>query len=203
MLLLGEPGGGKSCLIKNIVIHQRPHFDKVYVIHEDHSSDPKAPGTSEYDDMDATAIMNEVPDLAYWNSELAQDDPEGPPVKRLCILDDLEMKGTDRLKNLQTLFRYISSHKGISLCLAHQNFFGLEPVIRKNANIFVVWKPRDREELARIENRVGLEKGMLRSIFTQFWGRRHDSICVDCTPDTPYPLRLNISIPIVSAEDDD
>src|SRR4051812_43735176 len=31
-------------------------------------------------------------------------EPGLPPVKRLVILDDLEMKGVDRLKNLQTLF---------------------------------------------------------------------------------------------------
>src|SRR5690349_3300151 len=114
MLLLGPPGGGKSCLIKNIVIHQRPRFEEVYVIHEDHSADPDAPGTTEYDDLNPTLMMSEVPDLKFWSSVCAEDE-DGPPVKRLIILDDLEMKGADRLKNLQTMFRYVSSHKGFSI----------------------------------------------------------------------------------------
>ena len=150
MLLLGPPGGEKSTICKNVVIHQRPRFEEVYVIHEDHSSDPDAPGTTEYDDLDPTLMMNEVPDLRFWNALCAEDDEDEPPVKRL-ILDDLEMKGPERLKNLQTLFRYVSSHKGFSLCLSFQNFFGLEPVIKKVSNIFVIWLPRDRDEIGRIE----------------------------------------------------
>jgi len=102
-----------------------PRFDEVYLIHEDHSDDPDAPGTTEYDDTDCTPpLMNEVPDLSFWNQICAEDDPSEPPIKRLIILDDLEMKGRERLRNLQTLFRYVSSHKGFSLCLSYQNFFG-------------------------------------------------------------------------------
>jgi hypothetical protein len=196
MLLLGPPGGGKSTICKNVVIHQRPRFEEVYVIHEDHSADPDAPGTTEYDDLDPTAMMNEVPDLKFWNAVCAADDEDGPPVKRLVILDDLEMKGSERLKNLQTLFRYVSSHKGFSLCLSYQNFFGLEPVIKKVSNIFVVWRPRDRDEIGRIEKRVGLEKGQLREIFDAVAEDDHDCICVDHTKGSPAPLRLNIATPI-------
>ena len=32
------------------------------MIHEDHSADPVAPGTTEYDDLDPTMMMSEVPD---------------------------------------------------------------------------------------------------------------------------------------------
>lgn len=167
------------------------------MIHEDHSADPEAPGTTEYDDLDPTLMMNEVPDLRFWNQVCAGDDEKGPPVKRLVILDDLEMKGSDRLKNLQTLFRYVSSHKGFSLCLSFQNFFGLEPVIKKCANIFVVWLPRDRDEIGRIEKRVGLDKGVLKEIFAAVAHDEHDSICIDHTKGTVAPLRLNLFHPIL------
>ena len=196
MLLLGPPGGGKSTLCKNVVIHQRPRFQEVFVIHEDHSNDEAAPGTTEYDDLEPTLMMSDVPDLKFWNAVCAEDDPDKPPVKRLVILDDLEMKGPERLKNLQTLFRYVSSHMGFSLCLNHQNFFGLEPVIKKVSNIFVLWLPRDRDEIGRIEKRVGLDKGVLKDIFDAVTQDEHDSITVDHTKNSPAPLRLNLFQPI-------
>ena len=196
MLLLGPPGGGKSCIIKNLVIHQRPRFKEVYVIHEDHSSDPNTPGTTEYDDLDPTLMMSEVPNLRFWNTVCAEDNPDGRPVKRLIILDDLEMKGPERLKNLQTLFRYVSSHKGFSLMLSFQNFFGLEPVIKKCSNVFVVWRPRDRDEIGRIEKRVGLDQGVLKDIFDAVAHDEHDSIMIDHTHQSPAPLRLNLFTPI-------
>ena len=121
-------------------------------------------------------------------------------MKRLIILDDLEMKGPERLKNLQTLFRYVSSHKGFSLMLSHQNFFSLEPVIKKCSNVFVVWRPRDRDEIGRIEKRVGLDKGVLKSIFDAVAPNEHDSIMVDHTPHSPAPLRLNLFHPIEMLE---
>ena len=196
MLLLGPPGSGKSCLIKNLVVHQRPRFKEVFVIHEDHSADGEAPGTTEYDDLTPTMMMSEVPDLRFWNAVIEADDPKKPPVKRLVILDDLEMKGPERLKNLQTLFRYTSSHKGFAVMCTHQNFFGLEPVIKKCANIFVLWKPRDRDEIGRIEKRVGLEKGMLKTMFDMLVKDEHDSITVDHTRNSPSTLRLNLFQPI-------
>src|SRR5688572_28586049 len=43
ILLLGPCGVGKSTLIKNLIIHARPRFKEVYLIHED------AEATKEYD----------------------------------------------------------------------------------------------------------------------------------------------------------
>ena len=80
--------------------------------------------------------------------------------------------------------------------MAHQNFFGLEPVIKKCANIFVIWRPRDRDEIGRIEKRVGLDKGVLKEIFDAVAHDEHDSICVDHSRGSPSPLRLNLWTPI-------
>lgn len=197
MLLLGPPNSGKSTLIKNLILHQRPRFDEIYVIHEDASTNPEIEGTTEYDDLDATGMLNDVPDLSFWNSITAEDDPD-KPLKRLVILDDLEMTSAhkSRLKNLGILFRYISSHKGFSLMLAHQNFFGIPALIKKMSNIFVVWKPVARNELALIENRVGMNKGDLAELFNEFRKNQYDSLCIDHTINTPASLRLNIFEPI-------
>ena len=75
-------------------------------------------------------------------------------------------------------------------------FLWPEPVIKKCANIFVLWKPRDRDEIGRIEKRVGLEKGMLKAMFDMFVKDEHDSITVDHTKGSPHPLRLNLFQPI-------
>ena len=45
-LLLGPPNSGKSNLIKNLIIHQKPRFTDIYVIHQD------SDGTTEWNDLD-------------------------------------------------------------------------------------------------------------------------------------------------------
>ena len=197
MLLLGPPGGGKTCVMKNIIIQQRPYFDEVYVIHEDAGDDESEPGTTEWDDLDPTAIMGDVPGLSYWNAICAGDDIDDKPVKRLVILDDVEMKGggpnmKTRLRNIATLMRYCSSHKGFSVMVAFQDFFGLDPIVKKVANIFLVWKPHARSESSLIDNRVGLRKGTLRTLFAEVATGPHDFITIDLTHNSPMPLRLGL-----------
>ena len=98
ILLLGPCGVGKSTLIKNLILHARPRFKEVYIIHED------ADATKEYDDLEPTDKFNEVPDLNFWNYD-------GPYIKRAVIVDDLELTSAhkERLKNLAIMFRYAST----------------------------------------------------------------------------------------------
>lgn len=191
MLLLGPPNKGKSTLIKNIIIHARPRYKEVYLIHED------AEFSKEYDDLEPTEKLRDIPELEYW-------EYDGPHVKRCVIIDDLEYTGAnkDRLRRLAVLFRYASSHKGLSVILAHQSFFDVPIIAKKMSNVFVIYKPMARNELSMIENRVGMPQGMLEQLFDTLATNFNDSICVDKTKNTPAPLRLNIFQPIEINEND-
>ena len=177
-------------------MHQRRRFDQLFVVHEDYREDGS--GTSEYDDCDPTAMLGDVPDLLYWNEITAGDDPDGPPVKRLVILDDLELTSAnrERLKNLALLFRYVSSHKGMSIILCHQSFFDVPAVVKKCSNVFVIWKPRATSEYALLDNRCGLQKGTLRMLFKDIAPGERDSVMIDHTSGSPAPIRLNLWQPI-------
>lgn len=100
ILLIGNPGVGKSTMVKNLIMHQRPFFQEVYLIHED------AEFSKEYDDMELTEKMSELPSLDFW-------EQEGSYVKRAVIIDDLETArmSKEQEKRLNVLFRYCSTHK--------------------------------------------------------------------------------------------
>ena len=195
ILLLGPCNVGKSTVIKNLIMRQWPRFKKVYLIHED------AHNTREYDDMDFTERFDEVPSIEFW------DTGDEKYEKRAVVVDDLEMVASnkERLKNLAILFRYASSHKGLTVYLAHQSFFDIMPLIKKMANFYILWKPRSRGEIELIENRTGLAKGCLKELFATVATGHRDSICVDLTENSPAKLRLNLfkKINIASSDEEE
>jgi tRNA uridine 5-carbamoylmethylation protein Kti12 len=138
MLMLGPPNSGKSTLAKNIVVHQDPPFDEVYIVHED------AGATREYDDLEPSGMLAEIPGLAFWDAlPTMEEDPktgEERPIKRLVIVDDVEYTSASkqRLKDLAILMRFASSHKNLSVIVSHQSFFDLPVIAKKVADVFVV-----------------------------------------------------------------
>jgi hypothetical protein len=151
--------------------------------------------------LEATEIFDEIPEIAFW--EL----PDGAPyVKRAVIIDDLELTSADkeRKKRLAILFRYCSTHKGLTVYFAHQSAFDTPSLIRKMADVWIVWKPRSIIEMHTIENRIGFKKGDLKELFDTVATGHRDSICIDLKENSPCRLRKNIweKIKIQNSESD-
>jgi len=155
-----------------------------------HGSD----NTQEWDEIDPTMMMNDIPDPR----DLTENDK-----KTMIIIDDFEMSGLSKqsLKNLSSLFRFVSSHHNISLIICYQSFFDMPSIIKKCCNLFIIYRPNDRDELTTIGRRVGLTKKEIHYIFDHFLPEKRDTLMVDMSEDTPAPLRKNLFIPIHKTDD--
>jgi len=192
ILLLGPCGVGKTNTIKHLILHARPRFDQVFLVHLDLIS-------KDYEDMDLTDVFDEIPDLEFWETEKGT-----APLKRAIILDDVEFTSSDRerKKRLAILFRYASTHRNLTVYFSHQSTFDCPSIVRKMSDVWVIYKPRSLLEMTTIENRVGLDKSTLKNLFNTVATGHRDSICIDLKENTPAKLRLNIFKKIKDASSD-
>lgn len=182
------PNRGKTNVVKNLILHQNPPFQEVFVIH----CDPDY--TREYDDIDNCHLIGEIPPPDSW---------EGVK-KTLVVIDDLDLKGLNKAhkKNLDRLFGYVSTHKNISVICCQQDPYSIPPIVRRCSNVFVLWKGVDLDSFNSLAKKVGMKKDEFKSIFNKFKDLR-DSLWIDTTNNSPYPLRCNGFIPIKRKEENE
>jgi len=177
-LLFGPPNSGKTTIVKNLVLRQNKPFEEIILIHCDSGY------TKEYDDFGpCLTVLEEIP---------APNEFEGKK-KTLVILDDLEYKSMDKIKqrNLDRLFGYVSTHKNISVCLTSQDAFNVPTSVRRCTNLFILWKTPDMDSLGIIARKTGFKSGELLDIFRNHMPHSKDSLWIDQTYETPFPLRKN------------
>jgi replication-associated recombination protein RarA len=174
-VLLGPPGVGKTTVAINLVMFQDPIFETVYVIHVDGDY------TKEYDSLGNYKLLKSIPSPDWWPGDK----------KALVILDDLEYRMMNKLQkqNIDRLFGFVSTHKNISVVLTAQDPFNVPPNLRRCADIWVLWKSKDLDAVATIARKTGIKSSDMRQIFKQF--DTTDSLWIDTTKHTPYPLRIN------------
>lgn len=189
MVICGKPGCSKTMYIKNVIIRTKPPFERIFVLHQDRYA-------REYNDIDAE-VLDELPSNDFWmgyNEDDEEDDNiETEKPKTLCIIDDICFSDLpkEQTSRLDRLCGYISTHCNISLAVINQDIFAVNPIIRKCASIWVIFKPSCTDELHTIARRCGFSSKDFKNIFDNLAIHENDSITIDQTPGTPYPLRLN------------
>lgn len=180
--IVGPPSMGKSFLIKHLLMHQKPMFKEVYIIHGD--SDV----TKEFEDIEPTMMMSDIPPIEFFDGK----------VKTLVIIDDYEFSDAPKsmIARIYKLFRYVSSHKNVTIYVSHQNFFELPSLVRKLCNVFVIFKPRSTIELKLIATRIGIKPEVLSDIFRTICNDYRDSLTVDFNIRSPSVFRKNLFIPL-------
>lgn len=171
-ILMGPPSCGKSSFTKNIILHAKPAFERIILVHYLNGI------TEEYDGL-GVEEMDELP---------TQDDISMNPVKTLVILEDLTLNKND--ENLNRLFGVISTHMNTSVICTTQDCFQLPTIIRRCSNIWTIWKTNDLNSLNQIASRVGLKPHNFNTIFNMF-DSPHDNLTIDLTNNTPAKYRIN------------
>ena len=179
MLLAARPNGGKTTVILNVILRVacgKTPFEKIVVVH----CDPNT--TKEYQDVDHEQ-----------RSDIPRPDEFDPTQKTLCILEDLNYTGMgkDQQGYLERLVGYVSTHKNVSVMLTAQDPFRIIPVVRRCANIFVLWNHHDEDMLRTLARKTGRSMDTLKSVLTNHCQAPHDHVWIDLTPDSPAPFRKN------------
>jgi ABC-type cobalamin/Fe3+-siderophores transport system ATPase subunit len=177
--IIGKQNMGKTTLIKNILMRADPVFERVIIIHCDAGS------TKEYDDIDYVEYHDNIPEPSEFDTENE---------KTLVIIEDVYVKelNKEQRKNIDRLFGYVSSHKSVSIMVTSQIFVSLSPTIRRMCNIIILGRIKDKIELSTVANKVGIRKELFMNLMENEITEQHDSLCIDMTSGSPYPLRKNL-----------
>jgi len=175
-ILVGPPNSGKSFIVLNILINQKPDFDKIFLYHVDGDI------SKEYELLDGD-IIHELPQISEIN----------PSIKNLLIIEDINLESMPKNQKylLDRLFGYVSTHKNLSVIVTAQVPFQIPVNLRRMCNILIIWKSMDVNALEILSRRFGLKSKTLNNIFKYELTEDHDSLMLDMTSNFA-PFRKNI-----------
>jgi hypothetical protein len=138
-------------------------------------------------------------------TDIPSYDEYDPDVLKLLIFDDVDftiMSGQE-LKNLSELFRFGSTHCNISIMLLHQSWFRIPKIVKDCANVFVIFRPHDNDELGTIGRRVGMKKEKIFKVFKEQLPNWRDSLLINLCPGAKSKFSKNLFDPITVHSDSD
>ena len=178
-----QPNLGKTNWVKNILIRAQPKFKEIFLLHCGENLQ------IEYNDIECTCLSRMPP---------INSNQLNPKVKTLLIIEDKNFKflKADDLHRLDRFYGFSSTHRNVSIIYCSQSFFDVPVSVRRMSNIYVLWKTKDLDSMKTIGRRCGLKKEELYRLIMKYLNDVHDTLWIDCTKNTPYPLRLNGFTPI-------
>lgn len=187
MCLIAKPGAGKTNLIMNILLHQKPEFERIIIWSPSELS-------TEYKDLEYE-YFDHCPSEMELLEEL--DMETNMPCKQIVIVEDIDLQSinkTDQI-NLIKLLKHYSSHFNTSVILVAHDLTQVPPIIRNFFNIFVLWK------LSNITCRIlgarfNIDNLTFFNMFRTECLDYHDCLCIDDTINSPCKYRKNIFIPL-------
>ena len=188
---LGGVNSGKSLTIKNVILahaRRKPKFREVIVVNPNTQ-------TREYDDLDITCLRTTIPAM----------DEMDQSVKKLVVLDDYDFTnmGKEEMTRLSELVRYGSTHCNCSVIISHQSWFRVPKIAKDCCNVFIIWRPKDIDELHTIGRRVGLKKEEITQIFKDHMPNWRDSLLINHSIGAPYIYGKNLFKRLNIDEDSD
>ena len=175
-IIAGNVNCGKTSLVKNILVHKDPHYERIVVY------SPLGEATSEYSDDVDCELIDYVPDFDFFDRN----------IRNCFIVEDCDTKSLskDERYKLGRFFGVYASHNNIDIYVVAQNVYALLPQIRRLSNIVFLFKNNDIESMASIARKFSLNVADLKRIFSKF--TKYDSLCIDDTRPTEYRLRKNV-----------
>lgn len=177
VVIMAKPNTGKTTIAKNLLFHASPRFERLILVHHD------AGFTKEYNDSKPFESFKHIP---------TKSDFDGKK-KTLVIMDDINFKRLSKNDQdaLNRLYGYVSTHKNVSVIANSQDAFDIPPVIRRMSNFWILGLIDDIDSLATAARKTGIKKEEFKYLFDTYLNGPHDTIWIDKTANTPYPLRLN------------
>ena len=175
-IISGNVNCGKSSLLKNLLIHKNPHYERIVVY------SPLGEATTEYSDVIDCELIDYVPDFDFFDRE----------IRNCFIVEDCDTKSLskDERYKLGRFFVVYASHNNIDIFVISQNVYDLLPQIRRLANIIFLFKNNDIESMSSLARKFSIKTIDLKNIFHTF--SKFDSLCIYDTRLIQYRLRKNI-----------
>ena len=175
-IISGNVNCGKSSLLKNLLVHKNPHYERIVVY------SPLGEATTEYSDVIDCELIDYVPDFDFFDRE----------IRNCFIVEDCDTKSLskDERYKLGRFFGVYASHNNIDVFVISQNVYDLLTQIRGLANIVFLFKNNDIKSMSSLARKFSIKTIDLKNIFHTF--SKFDSLCIDDTRPIQYRLRKNI-----------